>query len=415
MSYKDGYGLREFPKDGTEYNVGAFVQLSKPSRSFKIDITKVLTQVTDTCAKEASQSLMSYINGTPLNTLLPWVVGRSNAGYEIEDYGIDIKTMLLACVKVGALPMEDSPYDSDDDRSVFADITKWDLKTLLPKAIVYKAGSAVFVEPTNGMDMVDSVRATMEKLKAPMLIGIRWNFDPMNPKVDNFSDTGYGHALLITGWDDDKWEGYMLTLNSWGVAVGDKGFFYFSRAMLNHDLAIFGAGTLIDETAERVKWHIENKIYLNDGNWLLNIARAFINALKGLISKPVIGVPPYPIKVVKMCEAIRWHEGWFPGSRSRRNHNPGNFKYVGQYSAIGKDAQGFAIFPSDEVGWNHLLKVVYNACAGKSLAYKPEMTLYEYFAKYAPSHDKNDPKRYSEVVAEYIGVSPSVQIKSLII
>ena len=58
-----------------------------------------------------------------------------------------------------------------------------------------------------------------------------------------------------------------------------------------------------------------------------------------------------------LADAIQEHEGWTAphqglprGSVAYRNNNPGNLKYVGQRSAIGKDERGFAIFPSYDSG-----------------------------------------------------------------
>ena len=422
----DKFGLRPLERDGTEFNVGAVVRLldkAQLPKKFSIDIPDewVENQRWDTCAKEGVGVLLSYLNGRRVDALLPWVLARTNNGYAIEDYGIDVKSILLAAVKVGAPNYEDSPFHGSDERSDFADITKWDLKALLPKAIVNKAGSAVFIEPTNGMDYFDTIRSAMVTLKAPVAFGMLWNFSTDNPKILKPATEGYGHLMIIIGYDDERVEilDLNITLNSWGIEVGEHGRFFLSREVLNHDVAVYGAGTLIDETPEKIKWLLENGIYLNDGNWLLQIAKALIIALKrslkSLVDESKTGtVPPYPLKVVKMAEAIKFHEGFFIGSRSRRNNNPGNFKYIGQYKSTGKDAQGFAIFPDYETGWNHLLKVLHNACVGKSFAYKNTMTLYEYFAKYAPDSDDNDPKRYAKVVALYIGVSPFTQLKDLI-
>ena len=421
MSYKDGFGLREKQSDGTEYRVGAFIQfppLATLPETFELEIPPewVRTQKDDTCASEAFGNLLSRINGNKIDALLAWALARANNGYSVEDWGVDLKSIAMATVKGGAPIFADSPYHSDGERSVYADITKWDLKAVQPKAIVNKAGTAVEVQPINGADLFDSIKMTLHKLQAPVAIGVRWNWPTNYGNIEGIQEQGYGHAMLVMGWDEER----LIVLNSWGKEVGTNGYFYFPRDVINHDIAIFGAWTLIDETPEKVKWHIDNGIYLNDGHWLLNIAKAFIVAIKQALkltpnASKETGVPPYPLKVVKMAEAIKQHEGFYPGSRAKRNNSPSNAKYLGQYKSIGPDAQGFARFATYEDGWNYLLKIVYNACSGKSVAYQPTMTLYGYFAKYAPSADNNDPKRYAEVVAEYIGVSPFTTLNDLLV
>lgn len=426
MSYKDGFGLRPMVREEADITVGAALRLlpkSSLSKKFMVNVPDawVREQKWDTCADEALSVLLSHINGYLVDATYTWTVARANGGYAIDDYGVTIKEILLAAKNVGAPRYEESQYHSTDERSVFADIANWDLKAVQPKAIFNKIGAVLFCEPTNGMDYFDTIRSTIETTGNPVLWGMRWNFDPAQPKLLKPSDTGYGHCKLMLGWDDENADivDLEVSLNSWGINVGVKGRYYVSRELVNHDVAIFGAGTGIDETAEKVRELIAKGIYVNESDTLFNIIKRLILAIKGRLNLPVepiknTGVPPYPVKIVKMAEAIRSKEGWLPGSRSRRNSNPGNFKWCGQFKAIGKDAQGFAIFPDDETGWNHLLKVIHNACTGKSLIYPQTMTLKDYFAKYAPTSDGNNPDSYANFVAERIGVPVITQIKDLL-
>lgn len=127
-------------------------------------------------------------------------------------------------------------------------------------------------------------------------------------------------------------------------------------------------------------------------------------------------------KIDVWCEAIKEKEGWHPpgshyypaGSRSFRNNNPGNLRYVGQAKATGQDYSGFCIFKTYEDGYMSLRKMLVNACTGHSKVYNPEMTLYEFYNKYAPSNDGNDPNNYAEFVASKLGVEPSIKIKELL-
>ncbi len=130
-------------------------------------------------------------------------------------------------------------------------------------------------------------------------------------------------------------------------------------------------------------------------------------------------LPPLPPPsedelLLKMMMAIRTHEGWFEGSRSQRNRNPGNFKfspvgYLAKYEPVKMDKDGFAIFPTYEKGWvylrNHIL-----AKAKKH----PEWTLKQFFMEYAPPVE-NDTVRYASVVAKAMNVSPyEWQLKNLL-
>lgn len=138
--------------------------------------------------------------------------------------------------------------------------------------------------------------------------------------------------------------------------------------------------------------------------------------------------PPLPPEnkvnlLEEFCLAIQEHEGWHPagspgfptGSRSWRNKNPGNVKYIGQWRAIGKDNQNFAVFPTYKDGFETLKDQIKFACSGKSKIYSPEMTIVDFFSKYAPSYDNNNPLRYAQIVARKIGVEPTFIIKNLIV
>lgn len=128
-------------------------------------------------------------------------------------------------------------------------------------------------------------------------------------------------------------------------------------------------------------------------------------------------------RLEKWAEAIKIYEGWFEpgqdpryslGSRSFRNFNPGNLKYAGQKGATGQDKNGFAIFESYDAGWQALIKQLRLAAAGKSKIYNSEMTLIEFFEKYAPGRDNNDPKAYALFVAQKLKTEPTIKIKELL-
>jgi len=116
------------------------------------------------------------------------------------------------------------------------------------------------------------------------------------------------------------------------------------------------------------------------------------------------------------CEAIKKHEGWYVGSRSYKNNNPGNIKFVGQKRATGQDSGGFCIFAKYEDGYQELKDMLVRAATPPDTTnYQADMTLLQFFQVYAPSSDNNNPTIYADVVAKHIGVSPDVKISSLIL
>ncbi len=81
----------------------------------------------------------------------------------------------------------------------------------------------------------------------------------------------------------------------------------------------------------------------------------------------------------RLVDGIQKQEGWYPGSRSYRNNNPGNLEYgdfAKRHGAIGSDGR-FAIFPDYETGR------AATAALAKSSGYKG-MSIAEMGARWSP-------------------------------
>lgn len=117
----------------------------------------------------------------------------------------------------------------------------------------------------------------------------------------------------------------------------------------------------------------------------------------------------YDSAIQTMAGAIKDFEGWYPGSRSYRNNNPGNLKYAGQLGATGADDTGHAIFSSYDAGWNALVRQLQLAFYGGSFVYSLTDTLYSFFSKYAEGNSR----QYAQFVAGKLGVSPDTKLQTL--
>jgi hypothetical protein len=72
-----------------------------------------------------------------------------------------------------------------------------------------------------------------------------------------------------------------------------------------------------------------------------------------------------------ILNAIQKQEGYYPGSLSYRQNNPGNIKwgpFAKAHGATGPGAGGHAIFPTYEAGRAALKSLIETKGAGKSLA-----------------------------------------------
>ena len=123
----------------------------------------------------------------------------------------------------------------------------------------------------------------------------------------------------------------------------------------------------------------------------------------------------YKTMVEKIAFAIQEYEGWYKDSRSFRNNNPGNLKYMSQRYALGKDKDGFAIFADYDKGFLALINQLKFSASGKSKVYDPDMNLIEFFQKYSPSSDNNSPVSYALFVANRTKVDPQEKIKNLFV
>lgn len=135
--------------------------------------------------------------------------------------------------------------------------------------------------------------------------------------------------------------------------------------------------------------------------------------IKSLINKPMEQTPSMT-KISNFCLAIQAHEGYYVGSRSYRDKNPGNLRYIGQRLATGKDAEGFCIFATYEDGFQTLEAMIKNAASGVSEIYNPSDTILQFFEKYAPTSDNNNPSVYAEAVAAKVGVPVTTQLSELL-
>lgn len=120
-----------------------------------------------------------------------------------------------------------------------------------------------------------------------------------------------------------------------------------------------------------------------------------------------------------LMDAIIHHEGWVPpspqndlqGSRSYRNHNPGNLRSSPfAHSTVG----GFAVFRTDQMGllalhWDLLQKAKGNTSTGLS----GKSTIRDLITVYAPSNDGNNVEAYIKEVVAVSGLPESTTLADI--
>lgn len=124
-------------------------------------------------------------------------------------------------------------------------------------------------------------------------------------------------------------------------------------------------------------------------------------------------------KAEALMLAMSEHEGWSPpangqpkgGSRSYRNHNPGNLRKSPFASG---EQEGFAYFRNDFVGfmafhWDLLQKAHGNTSTGLG----PDSTLRDLIFTWAPPTDGNDSEAYLKKVCARTGLEESTTLKEI--
>jgi hypothetical protein len=127
--------------------------------------------------------------------------------------------------------------------------------------------------------------------------------------------------------------------------------------------------------------------------------------------------------ITKIADVIQRHEGWIPpnkdylkGSVAYRQNNPGNLIFTDYTSGLGalKKGDRFAIFLDYATGRRALELFLIDAFSGRLKAYSPDMTILDFFSKYAPLANKKPNYVYANVVASAIGKTYTTKLKELI-
>ena len=135
-----------------------------------------------------------------------------------------------------------------------------------------------------------------------------------------------------------------------------------------------------------------------------------VETLKTPISAPQ---PHSKATLENLCLAIRDFEGK-PGDQNYRLNNPGNARYSKEgylkiYEPVKMSKNGFAIFPSYEIGWLYLKNMLKN-----KIKKHPDWTIYNLISHYAPAEDDNPVDNYARFVAKRLDVDISYKVKNLV-
>jgi hypothetical protein len=105
-----------------------------------------------------------------------------------------------------------------------------------------------------------------------------------------------------------------------------------------------------------------------------------------------------------MAQAIYYYEGHQPQDLNHLNNNPGNLRVSDQAQA--QDAKHYRIFDSFIEGYTELRNDIRDKITGNNAhGLNTASSLQQFFSIFAPSSDHNDPLRYAQFVAHWLGVT----------
>lgn len=281
--------------------------------------------------------------------------------------------------------------------------------------IIRKRTAFYNIQKYQQLDWFDSIRYSMLPTigeKRTVSWGTPWYTEWENagntlngivPEVNNYNKSVQSwHNSEFVGWKTIAGVPYLINKSWQGTNFGDSGYLYFPREVVNAVMEVKGT------CAYTVSKIVPGSGFKMIDTTLMEWAHSIIRN----IFTPKIDMKTQLLNV--MCSAIQHREGWFEGSTSFRNKNPGNLKFNGQIGTIGQDSRGFAIFKDYESGLNALKKQIHIVASGNSRVYPKPCNLSQFFAIYAPSNDGNDPHSYASEVAGKMGVPVTWELSNLI-
>jgi hypothetical protein len=242
---------------------------------------------TDICTAASSTAVSEDQEEVELDMLFQFAAGKAiqirDEDATLESWGCDLRSMAKSYVEYGSLEQKDTPFNlKDTPRAIYADIKNYPSE-LLKKAEIHKKESYMFI--SGPYDYFDNIRATLWKnrdLKKTMMVGTTWcpQWTGAERGIINFDGTPlFGHALkffAVTRILDLEGEQFIEAQLSNGTDIGNYGYFYFTRSVVNKYFAPYGGVIFTDLPKEEARYYQDNGIKVED-SWFKAFFKQIIN------------------------------------------------------------------------------------------------------------------------------------------
>lgn len=295
-----GYGLLPLPEDKRDLKHSqVFGSAPVPSVTFDvISVSRIKNQHdSDMCAAFSVSSINEDMQKQEFCPLYQFAKIKQVMG-DYKGYGADLRSACKSVVKYGSIRKSISPYVYDPssplskDRDFIANWLNWP-PALDTMAGEFRCGSYFAVD--GGGDHFDNIVSTLwlnRNENRGVEFGVMWRPEwtyvqgGVIPEATYQKPEGYGHAVKAVGQKIINGKPYVIVQNSWGENMGDSGFYYFPRSVINKEVAMFGAYTLKDMDVETAKTYIAYNLTTQDGAiaMIVKIIISLYNDFKKLLS-----------------------------------------------------------------------------------------------------------------------------------
>lgn len=287
-------GLQPKTPDSRDFSLGSLFGTPEAP----VDISFIIDDLfgvkdqkdTDFCAAYAATSCSEKQEGVELSPEYQFNVIKKIDGRP-DGWGAQLRDTMSSFVKYGSVPQEKSDElligtgKGRYDRDFIVKSDQW--RKLDPYAMIFRKKSYFDVDgPYDAFDNIRSQMWTHRKDKCTAIVGTTWR-NSWTKQSDGiipmqYEEKGFGHAIEIVGQKVIKDKMYLVAKLSNGEEIGDGGYFYFPREVVNKEFPVYGMYMFKDLSREEVEYLKRNGMTTKMST-LERIFRVIINLIRRII------------------------------------------------------------------------------------------------------------------------------------
>src|SRR3990167_7246953 len=299
------FGLVPLKKDKHDFPLGAvFPQMDIKDILPKFELPRISPlhqKESDYCSAYGTDQMSRFQEDEEFEPSWGFAVSKLLSG-DPDEWGQNLRDAFKRPVKYGSLRKADSPMSLEThDATFLRHIKNWP-KDLFDKALPYKKQSYFFID--GRYDPFDNICVALYQFRdqeRAVGSGVLWDWPMDNPNIPSRVPTsGFGHFIVYTGYDREK--DCLVLLNSYGPDVGDKGYFYIPRSVVNAFAGKYGAGMFVDLPAATAKMIIN--VHKKESN-MAEVRSDFMNlnlkdVAKGALVAVIVAVLGYSKELIEV-------------------------------------------------------------------------------------------------------------------